>query len=95
MTKISLRWVPHEPTQDLMLKRFNGTTDLFKQLSTLGTLQPNQCCHTIPVLGIFSKRTIKNVDSEGRITSIQGKEFIGRQKGHVDSDVLKNWHSSC
>jgi len=41
LTNLSLRWVPHEPTPDLLRKRFEGATDLLNSLSTLEPQQRN------------------------------------------------------
>ena len=41
LTKLSLRWVPHELTPELKEKRLHGAKDLLERLSTLGPLQRN------------------------------------------------------
>ena len=80
MTKLSLRWVPHEPTQELMDKRFQGATDLYKRLSTLGPQQRNHV-----VTGDQSWVFLRNEPSKmwlkrGEEPPIRVKKSLGDEK---------------
>jgi len=44
LTRLSLRWVPHEPTAELLDKRLHGATDLLGRLSSL---KPQQLNHVV------------------------------------------------